>query len=91
MTKFKKHTIFHWIITVFSCFIKALVWGIIGFAFVAIGSAIMNSKKSPLDILLGIPMVVVGFGFIVHGLFDVAICTFSLKYNKAVCFLCSLT
>lgn len=89
MTKNKSHTWIHVIITVFSCFVKAFVWSIAGLAFATTGWIILISKKEPFDIILGIPMVVIGIGFIVHGVADTGMCTFSPRYNKAVCLFCS--
>ncbi len=88
MTRSKSHTIFHSIISVFSCLAKAFVLSIVGLAFATTGGVILTSQKAPLDILLGIPFVVIGIGFIVHGIVDITLCTFSPRYNKAVCLFC---
>lgn len=89
MTKNKSHTMFHSIITIVSCLAQSFVWSIVGLAFATTGGVILTSKKSPFDMLLGLPMVVIGIGFIVHGFADISMCTFSSKYNKATCFFCS--
>ncbi|MBI2034178.1 MAG: hypothetical protein HYT11_00400 [Candidatus Levybacteria bacterium] len=89
MTINKAHTWLHVIITFFSCFAKAFVWSIAGLAFATTGGNMLASQRAPFDIIFGIPMVVIGIGFIVHGFVDMSMCAFSPKYNRAVCFFCS--
>jgi hypothetical protein len=83
------HTFFHYILTIAFETFKAVVgssyWYIIGF----VGFLIFRSKMSPFDLVIGLPLLIVGIGVAVNSLETVFLSIFSFTYNKGICRLCS--
>ena len=52
------------------------------------GYLIFQTKRTPFDIVLGLPLMLVGGGFIVNVTVDLMLVIFSPTYNKGVCVLC---
>lgn len=85
----EKHTIFHYILTIFVTFIKSLISSFVWVLVVFGGYLIYQARRNPFDIVLGIPLMLIGGGLIINKLGDVANSIFSPTYNKGVCFFCS--
>ena len=85
----KKHNIFHYFFTIFYILFKSLVSSFVWIFVTLAGYLIFQTKKTPYDIVLGIPLMLVGGGLIINKLGDVANSISSPTYNKAVCIFCS--
>lgn len=69
--------------------IKAFVHSIFWMIIVFIGYLIFKSKKSPSDLVLGLPLIIIGFGFIMNLFWSALLSLFSPTFNKEVCMICS--
>ncbi|OGH20633.1 MAG: hypothetical protein A3D74_04225 [Candidatus Levybacteria bacterium RIFCSPHIGHO2_02_FULL_37_13] len=82
------HSFFHYVLTIVFEIFKAVVgssyWYVIGF----VGFLIFRSKMSPFDLVIGLPLLIVGIGVAVNSLETVFLAIFSPKYNKGICRLC---
>jgi len=83
-----KHTIFHYIVTsvwyIGKSVIASLVWFVVGI----IGVLLFYAKKGPFDLLFGLPLLVIGIGFVLNSLLNIVLSIFSPTYNRGVCILC---
>lgn len=83
-----KHSFFHYILTIAFETFKAVVgssyWYILG----VLGFLILRSNMSPFDIIIGLPLLVIGIGLIANSLETVFLAIFSLRFNKGICRLC---
>jgi len=83
------HPIWHYflviVVTLIRGFVSELVWCLICLA----GYFIFASNKSPYNLILGVPLFLIGLGFVVNSLWSELLSVFSPTYNKAVCFLCN--
>ena len=53
------------------------------------GYLIYQTIRNPFDIVLGIPLMLIGGGLLINKLGDVVNSIFSQAYNKGVCIFCS--
>ena len=87
--KYTKHTAFHYLATVLlillKSFLGASIWIVIGGG----GYLIFQTKRSPYDLVFGLPLMLIGAGLIINSLSSVFYALFSPKYNKALCPFCS--
>ncbi len=88
--KVHKHTIFHYFVTVlYSLFknsIRLVAWLAVG----ATGYLLFQTKKTPLDIVLGLPLFLIGVGFAINSLWSIVLAIFSPKFNQGTCFFSDL-
>jgi hypothetical protein len=82
------HPFWHYILVVFLTIVKGLISEIVWFLVGLGGYFIFVSKKSPYDIVLGLPLLLIGIGFVVNSLWNEVLSVFSPTYNKGICFLC---
>lgn len=82
------HTIFHYILTIVWTFLKGLLDSIVWLVVGAIGFYILNLQYSPYNILIGLPLFLIGIGVITNSLGSDVLSVFSPKFNKGVCPLC---
>jgi len=85
----QKHNLFHYLLTIFYILFKSLVSSFVLILVCLAGYLIYQAKKTPYDIVFGIPLMLVGGGLIINKLGDVANSISSPTYNKAVCIFCS--
>jgi hypothetical protein len=85
----QNHNFFHYLITVFYVLVKNVTHSFIWFLVGVIGYLILNSKKAPYDIILGLPLLLIGGGLVVNHLWGVVLSVFYPPYNKGVCVYCS--
>ena len=85
----QNHNIFHYLFTAIYNLVKALIrsfaWLLGGIA----GLLVLQTRRTPFDILIGLPLLLVGGGFVVNSLWTVFLAFFYPKYNKGVCIWCS--
>jgi len=85
----QNHNIFHYLFTAFYNLVKALIrsfaWLLAGIA----GLLVLQTRRTPFDILIGLPLLLVGGGFVVNSLWTVFLVFFYPKYNRGVCIWCS--
>lgn len=85
----QKHTILHYLFTAFYVLIKSLIFSL-GWIFIAAGGYfVYQTKKTPVDLILGLPLMLVGGGLAVSKLWSGFLAIFSPTYNRGVCRLCS--
>ncbi len=84
----KEHNIIHYLITAVYFFVKGLlssfIWTVFGF----IGLLVLKKRISPWDILIGLPMLLIGGGLVVNNMTSLTLSIFSPKHNQGVCILC---
>ncbi|OGM34574.1 hypothetical protein A3D00_05145 [Candidatus Woesebacteria bacterium RIFCSPHIGHO2_02_FULL_38_9] len=82
------HNVIHYLATVVWSIIKGIasssIWIIIG----AAGFLIFQAKKSPYDIILGLPLILIGAGMTINNLANIVYSVFSPQYNRGVCIIC---
>lgn len=61
------------------------VWLLLGIA----GFLILLTRKTPIDILVGLPLLLAGGGLLLNNLWTAVLVTFSSTYNKGVCTICN--
>jgi len=87
VSKREKHSFFHFVFTIVSKTIVKLTASIIWLIFTIFGAFVLSKRISPWDILLGLPMLLTGGGFIVNNFTSVVLCLIP-KYNEQVCIYC---
>jgi hypothetical protein len=87
--RLKRHTIVHYFLTVFVYLIKGLIgefiWLLIGLS----GYLFFQTMRSPFDLVIGLPLIVISIGFIFNSLWSELLAIFSPIYNKGVCAICN--
>ncbi len=84
----KKHNFLHYILIILINLVKGLIGGILWFLIGLGGYYIFISKKSPYNVVLGIPLFLIGLGFVVNIFENVVSSIFSPIYYEEICFLC---
>lgn len=86
--KYLRHNFLHFTAMVLIYTVKSVIsitiWGVI----LTIGYIIFINKKSPFDLIIGIPMIFAGIGLIINSLITLLMSLFSFKYNKGMCYWC---
>lgn len=65
--------------------ILSVVWLLLGIA----GLLILKTRKTPVDILVGVPFLLIGGGLLINNLWTTILVAFSSTYNKGVCPICN--
>jgi len=84
-----KHTLWHYATVVLSTLVKSLLGSFVWMAIAGVGILIYQTKKSPYDLIIGIPLILAGAGLTLNNFGSLVLTIFSPKYNKGVCRLCS--
>lgn len=79
-----RHYLFTIIETFIHSFIKSITWTLIG----TTGLLILQTKKTPWDILIGLPLLLIGGGFVINYMSSVFLSVFVSYYNRGICKLC---
>ena len=81
----QKHNIFHYLTTIIWIGIRnllvLLIWSLVGF----VGFLVFKERESPWDLLVGLPLMLIGVGFIIHSFWTIILTIFSPIFNKVVC------
>jgi hypothetical protein len=85
----KKHPFWHYVLVVLVVVGKGLVSELLWFLVGLGGYFIFISKRSPYNIVLGLPLLLVGGGFVINSLWSEILSVFSPAYNRGICFLCN--
>jgi len=82
-----KHTILHYLLTIVISLIQSITSSILWLIIGGVGVVIFQTKSNSFGIIVGLPMMLVGFGMVMH---DIAneIGVFYLSKNKLECVLC---
>lgn len=88
MAKKRNHTVFHYLFTVIIVLVKGVIGSILWILIALGGYFIFQSHKTPLDIVLGLPLLLIGGGFSLQALWTVVLAIFSPQFNRGVCRLC---
>lgn len=83
------HPFWHYILVIVVTLVKGLISEVLWFLLGLAGYFIFASRVSPYDIILGVPLLLAGFGFVVNSLWSDVLSVFSPAYNKALCFMCN--
>lgn len=84
----QEHNFFHYFLVVILTTAKAIVYSLIWLLVGLAGLAIFQSKKSPFDLLIGLPLILIGVGFVLNSLQSIILSLFSPAFNRGICFLC---
>jgi hypothetical protein len=84
----KHHTFLHYIFVIVVNLVKSLIGEILWFLVGLGGYFIFLSKKSPYNVIFGIPLFLIGLGFIVNSLWSEVLSIVSPLYNEETCFIC---
>lgn len=79
-----RHYLFTIIDTFVLCLIKSITWALVG----TTGLLILQTKKTPWDILIGLPLFLIGGGFVVNYMSSLFLSVFISYYNRGICKLC---
>ena len=85
---FRNHSFFHYIFTAVHGLGKSITHSVISFLVGFGGLLILQQRKSPWDILIGLPLTLIGGGFVINNLWSAVLSIFYLPYNRGVCVLC---
>jgi len=86
----KKHNIFHYLLVILLAAIKNIIYIIIWVLVAVTGLVIFLLRRGFIGIVIGLPLLLIGIGFVVNSLWTIILSMFSKIYNKAVCILCDL-
>lgn len=82
------HNLFHHLFTAFYTLVRSVfesfLWIVVGVG----GLVILETRKPPLDIILGLPLLIAGGGLTVNKLWSVVLVFFYPTYNRGICPLC---
>lgn len=85
----RKHTVIHYLATIIirlgQSLVGAIIWIIIG----VVGYFLFKMNTPPVNIIVGLPMLVIGIGGAINSVWSVLISVFSPRYNKGVCVFCN--
>jgi len=84
-----KHNTLHYFLTAFVFLIKGVISSFVWIMVIFVGIIIFNLHKSPYDIVIGIPLMLIAGGFVVHNLWSAVLAFFSPTFNREECRLCS--
>ena len=87
--RMKKHGIAHYLLTFLFVFVKSLLGAIFWIILTGVGLFIFQLKKSPYDLIVGLPLLLVGAGLTLNSFLSVFNAIFSFKYNQGMCPICS--
>lgn len=86
--KREEHNSVHSLLTMLAI-ISRNVFYIAAWSFVILlGIVIFRLRISPFDLIFGLPMFLIGLGFVIHYLWSILLVIFSPLFNKAICFFC---
>lgn len=85
----KAHPFWHYLLVVLLTLVRSLVGEVLWFFIGLGGYFIFVSGKSPYNVMLGLPLFLIGVGFVINSLWSEVLSVFSWKYNRGVCFLCN--
>lgn len=84
----QNHNLIHYFFTVIyklaEGLISSLIWFFVGIA----GYLIYQTKRTPFDLVFGIPLMLVGGGLVINKLWGGILSIFSPTYNEGVCVFC---
>ncbi len=83
-----EHNLLHYVFVVFYTLFKSIVKSATGLAVLLVGYFIFQTKDFPYDFVFGLPLVLIGAGFVLNFTGDVLFAIFSPKYNIGVCPFC---
>lgn len=81
----QNHKFLHYLFTAFYNLVKNLIGIAIWLTVGATGYLIFQTRKTPFDLIIGLPLTLIGAGFVVHSLWTIILTIFSSVYNKAIC------
>lgn len=86
----KKHNLFHYLITIFDLLLKSLLASLFWVIVVIVGTMIFRAKRTPYDLIFGLPMLLGGGGMLLNDLWSIILVIFSPAYNKGICPFCKV-
>ena len=86
----KKHNRFHYLLVILLAAIKNSINIIVWVLVAVVGLVILLLRRGFIGIVVGLPLFLIGIGFMVNSLWTIILGVFSKTYNKAVCILCGL-
>jgi uncharacterized membrane protein YvlD (DUF360 family) len=84
-----KHNIGHYFLTFIYILLKSLLSASVWIILSGVGYLIYNSKKTPFDLIIGLPLMLLSIGLFINNIYSAILALFAPIYNKGVCPLCS--
>jgi hypothetical protein len=84
----QKHNFFHYLFMVVYCLVETLIRSLGWFLLAIAGYLVFQTKRAPVDLIVGLPLMLVGGGLLVNSLWTGLMAVFSPDYNKEICILC---
>jgi hypothetical protein len=88
--KVQKHSNWHYLATVLLTLLIALGNSILWIITGLVGLIIFQLKKTPFNLIIGLPLCLIGAGMLMNALLNVFYATFSPDYNRGLCRFCRL-
>lgn len=85
----KKHNLGHYILTVLYQTIKNTLSGIVFMLIIVIGYVINLNVTSPYNLIIAIPLMLIGGGLLINSLYSILLSIFYPSFNKGECVICS--
>lgn len=85
----KDHAIAHYILTIFWVLVKLIVRANFWIILTVIGWYNFRFAKSPYDLVVGLPMLLLGLGLTINEFMSMLLIVLSPIYNKGVCPFCN--
>ncbi len=83
------HNLFHYIVTIGVVLVRSIISEAIWIAVGVVGYFIFMYHKTPYDIVIGLPLLLVSIGAIINTIGNQVLSVFSKTYNKGVCVICN--
>jgi len=84
----QRHNFYHYFITAFRGVIKGTLEASFWIAIALAGYFIFQSKKTPFDLIVGIPLGLLGLGMAINRFWDSLLIIISPRHNRNFCQLC---
>jgi len=82
------HNFYHYVLTAIQGLIKGILKAIFWILVALGGYLIFQTKKTPIDLIIGLPLGLLGLGMAINRLWDSLLVIISPKYNRIFCRLC---
>ena len=84
----QKHNFYHYVFTAFQGLIKGILKAIFWILVALGGYLIFQTKMTPIDLIIGLPLGLLGLGMAINRLWDALLIVISPKHNRIFCQLC---
>jgi hypothetical protein len=83
-----KHVWWHWVLTVGWVGTRGLVAGSAWMVMAVVGMVVLRLGDSPYNLVVGLPMVGIGWGLLIHEVWTNILAVVSGRFNEESCLIC---